>query len=616
LVSICLNFSLSAQVKDTTHTDTTAVDGVKPAPVTPKELPTVLTAKFVQRDVIIKQEDILTDVISVINYSDSPVDFTINVNVPFSWTDISDAGSHHLNPGDSIFIPIRIMPASYIKGGTEYVINVFLLSPTGGQIATDYFFAHTQKISKWFLTVLPENRIYFLSHCDTASFQVSLANNGNHQEDIILNLQNLKKQGFLTDTTGRILHTNYYNVQVNPQEDTTFSFKMKYTGDERNFKNVDLEGYTGIDNMDPKTFSVWVSAQDARKTDSLQYVQSKDVTFVKLNDQTWANPFSGEVFPLTVDMNVYNILGNQPIMNLNLHGDAFLDNEAHLVYSANMYYTTYFLQNNYFNGASIYAGYFDKYGNDIQVGQIGMPYSYGISLGGWGVEGDYHLDQQNIIGGIVVDGYNNYSTGASAWYKHRFLHFSPLLDKELFVTSAGIIEDNSNRITTYFISQSGGLSITNTQHLSFYATGLDKDYYSGLHPTTFFGGVFTLGYNGSFMQRRLVISDYITKASYDTNAYDKNRLYLTNTILYQLTAKWRLQLQDVYYSYPTPIYTITPTSYSLSNSLYFLHATSRNAPYIFYNVFYSDNLGLDYFGVGDRYSYYNRENNFMIQAGI
>ncbi|HXP53249.1 MAG TPA: hypothetical protein VN922_25115, partial [Bacteroidia bacterium] len=390
-ISLLVGSFLFAQTADTTHPAIPAAkDTSKPAltnaPAPTKETPTVLTAKILQRDVTIKSSDILSNTLSVINYSDQPVDFILNVNSPYNWTDISDNTSHHLNPGDSIFIPVRVIPAPDVKGGTEYVINTFLISPKGGQLAADYFFAHTQKISKWFLTVSPQDRIYFLNHCDTASFQLNVANAGNHAEDILLTLENVKKQGILTDTSGRILHTNYYNFQLNPLQDTTLAFKMKYTGDERNFRTVDLEGYSGFHDMDAKTFSVWATGQEAKKTDSNEFVQAKNVTFVKLNDETWANPYSGSVFPLTVDLNVYNVLGAQPIMNLTFRGDALLDNQAHLVYSGTMYYTTYYLQNNYFNGASFYAGYFDKDGNDIQVGQVGMPYSYGISLGGWGVE--------------------------------------------------------------------------------------------------------------------------------------------------------------------------------------------------------------------------------------
>ena len=58
-------------------------------------------------------------------------------------------------------------------------------------------------------------------------------------------------------------------------------------------------------------------------------------------------------------------------------------------------------------------------------------------------------------------------------------------------------------------------------------------------------------------------------------------------------------------------------SYSFNNDMYFIHdRSSFNVPYIFYDIFRGDNVGLDYFGLGDRYSYFNRENNFMLQAGI
>ncbi len=598
--------------------DTLNGASLKTAPVPQKEIPKVLTVKFLQRIVTIQEEDILSNTLSVINYSDLPVDFTLNVNTPYNWTDISDGKTRrHLNPGDSLFVPVRIIPALEVKGGTEYVINVFLLSPEGSQLTSAYFFAHTQKISKWNINVLPENRIYFRNHCDTASFQVNVSNEGNQPEDLVLSLNNVKKQGMLTDTNGRILHTNFYNFQLDPNHDTTLSFKMKYTGDLPNFKTMDLEGYTAQNNADSKTFPVWISGQEAKKTDSTaEYVPAKNVTFVKLTDIAWANPYSGEVFPLTVDMNTYNILGIQPVMNINLHGDAFLDNQAHLFYVGNLYYSTYALQHNYFNGDNFYAGYFDKRGDDIQVGQLGMPYSYGVSIGGWGAEGDYRTGLQNTVGGIIVDGNNNNSFGAGIWDKYKFLHTSPLINNQLFITSAGMVEDFENKINTYFITETGGLNITKNQRIYFSLTGIEKDYYRTANFVRFFGGAYVLGYTGSFIQHRLLISDFFIKTSYDTNALNKNRITLSNSISYELNTKWRLLLQNVYYSYPTPYYTITPTSYSLTDYLYFMHKSSPFAPYIFYNIFSEDNLGLDFFGIGDRYSYYNKDMNFMLQAGV
>jgi len=620
-ISMCVNINLIGQSQDTIKRDISSQpdsshsfsnQSIKQE----KDASKTLVVKFLQKDALIKEEDILSNTLSIVNNTDLSIDFSLNVNIPYNWTDISDNGQHHLNPGDSIFIPIHVIPASEVKGGTEYVINAFLVSKQGNQLASGYFFAHTQKITKWFISVLPENRIYFLNHCDTASFQVNISNNGNHQEDILLNLNNVKKQGMLMDTNGKILHTNFCNVQINPQEDTTLSFKMKYTGSERNYKAVDLEDFSGLSNTDAKTFPVWINGQEAKKTDSSEYIQSKSITFVKLNDVAWANPYSSEVFPLTVDMNTYNILGAQPVMNIYLHGDAFLNNEARLFYSGNLYYSTYELQKNYFNGDNFYVGYFDKRGDDIQVGQLGMPYSYGVSIGGLGIEGDYRINTQNSVGGIFVDGYNNSSIGAGAWDKYKFLHESPILDNQIFVTSIGLVNGLFDKTNTYFVSETGGLHISKYQYLTFAITVLDKDYYNAAKPFTFIGGVYIIGYHGVFIRNRLTLSDQFIKASYDTNIVNKDRITLSNTIAYQLSNTWRLQMQNSYYSYSTPYYLVTPTTYSLTDYLYFMHSNDRNVPYIFYNIYTGENVGLDYFGVGDRYSYFNKDDNFMLQAGV
>lgn len=592
-----------------------------PKPAAPaKDTTSTIVATFSQKEKIIAEEDIVTNVLRLENHTGQDISFTVKIGEPFEWTDLNnDSVPYTLKPGDSLFIPVRVIPAADIKGGADYIISAYMLNVNGTQITSAYFYAHTPKILRWQLYVLPQNRIYFQLHQDTTSFQVRLMNEGNQPEDIVTTLKNTRKQGLITDVTGKIVTSNYYDITLLPQTDTTLPFKVRYTQPPKNFRILDVENYNAGSNTEAKSFSIWVTSQEARKIDSGSYVNSKQVTFVKLPDQLSANPYSSEVFPLTVDLNAYDILGIQPMMNLNVYGNAFLDNEAHLLYAANVYYSSYFWRDQYFRTSTFYAGYFDKRGDDIQIGNIGMPYAYGLALGGLGARGDYFINKQNTVGGFIAEQYNDRAIGFSAWDKYRFMNVTPILNNELFTTSVSGIIDNVRQVNSYSIAEAGGLNITKTQNINFMVSGIERNYTAGPNPVKFLGGTYEIGYNGSFINHRLIISDNFYRGAYDTNVSAKKITNIGNYDTFILNQKWSFQLSNTYNSYQTPFFPVTPTTLSLSNYLFFIRSRQNNGnfvPFIFYNYFAGENAFLQYRGIGGRYSYYNYDANFMVQAGV
>lgn len=582
-----------------------------------KDTSTSLLIKFANKNIILEQTDIVTNVADIYNNTAEDITFTIKVGCPYNWTPLnSDTVTYHTKPGDSAFIPIRIIPSD-VKGGADYIINTYLISAkTGAQLASNYFTAGEKKVSRWDVTILPSHKIYFMNHSDTVRFGVNISNYGNQPEDLVLTLKNFMNKSILEDTTGKILRTNYVNTVLRSGSDTTLMFSTKYIGTPLNFQYADLENFSSYSDQNSHNFSIWANTQEARQTDSNNagYVRGKEIQFAKLDDITMANPFGGQVIPLTADLNAYNILGEQPIMNLYLYGNTILNNNARLFYDANLYYSSYFLQNRLFNGASYYAGYFDTRGDDIQGGDIGLSNPGGFVIAGQGVKGDYVINKQNTVGGGIVDGYGNNDLGVAVWDRYKFMNISPLLDGHMFYTTAGLTDDFFSNSKDYFISESGGISLARNQTFGFTLVGLDKVYPN----RNFQGGELGLSYGGNFFHRRLSVSDYFSKASYDTGRYARQILNLGNYDTYFINNRWNLVLQDNYNSYPTPYYTVTPVNVSFSNYLYANKYTNGTglSTFIFYNRYNSQNIDLAYFGAGERYGYYNIEKNILASATV
>lgn len=581
----------------------------------PKDTSHSLVMKFSKKTIVLDETDIVTNVLFICNNTFEPLDFTVRVSCPYNWTSISnDSAKYHANPGDSIFIPVRIVPTG-VKGGSEYVINVYLISSINGtQLTNDYFFAGTKRLSRWSVNVLPSRKIYFMNHSDTARFDINILNEGNQPEDLVLTLKNFMSKSTILDTTGRILHANYFNTVLKPGADTDLAFKAKYIGTPLNFQYSDLEQFAGYTNQNDQNFSIWANTQEAKQLDSNSYARGKEIDFAKLSDITSANPFGGQVVPVTADLNTYNILGIQPVMNLNLYGNTLLNNDAHVFYNANLYYSTYFLENKLFNGSTYYAGYFDTRGDDIQAGNIGLSNPGGFAVAGDGVKGDYAIDKQNTVGGGLVDGYYNSYLGAEVWDKYKFMNTSPLLDNRVFTTSAGLDDGYSNNSQEYYVSEIGGFNITKNQSLGFNLVGIDKVYSNA----TFLGHIIGLNYNGNFLQNKLSISEYFYHAAYDTSAYSKNILTLGNYDTYRLSKTWIFLLQNNYNSYPTPYYVVTPYNVTFTNYLYATRYSNGSgfSSFIFYNRYNSLNIFLSYFGGGERYNYFNLANNLLASATV
>src|SRR4051812_7216071 len=195
-------------------TDTTKTPDIQSPSITkPKAFgKKSFTAEFLQKEVELKKSEIVSNVLRIVNTGTKPVSFYLDVNHPLKWKTLTNTTKLlEVKPGDTMFIPIRVIPGTEFKGNMSYLINAFITNEEGKQIASDLFFASTKKVVKWEMNILPRERIYFLNNEKTTSFGINIFNAGNENQDILLTMNEIGNNIVLKDTSGKIITKKFYD---------------------------------------------------------------------------------------------------------------------------------------------------------------------------------------------------------------------------------------------------------------------------------------------------------------------------------------------------------------------------------------------------------------------
>ena len=89
----------------------------------------MLDATFLYGEIELKKGDIISNVIKIVNNDKKVYSFSLELSHPYDWRSITKTDSiYKMNPGDTLYVPVRIIPTSVIKGNTKFLINAFLLA--------------------------------------------------------------------------------------------------------------------------------------------------------------------------------------------------------------------------------------------------------------------------------------------------------------------------------------------------------------------------------------------------------------------------------------------------------------------------------------------------------
>lgn len=350
--------------------------------------------QFTKEIIELDKGDIISNVLKLYNNTSQTLNVSLNLLYPAEWRKIGANRDYQLNPNDTIFVPITLVPRQLTNENTEILINVFVLDENSLQIGNNYFTIKTRKKVSWSVSTAPSDRFYFKNGETEKEFDLNIINTGNGNQDIFVSQSVLKENLILYDTNGRIIKNPNYTINLDPKEDTTISYVASAKNDDRrNKKRISTNGYTPSFDQTYEKYDLFVATSEPNSFGESAFKKSNKVSFIKLPNQDRMEEFGKATVPLIVEANVQNILDDATFMSLNLRGFKQLNEEASIVYFSQLNYSNSFFTNTVFQNSPWFVGYYDN-DKTVEVGQISSN-MIGINAVGKGVRATYRFNQQH-----------------------------------------------------------------------------------------------------------------------------------------------------------------------------------------------------------------------------
>jgi hypothetical protein len=405
-----------------------------------------ISAEFLYSEVEFKEIAVMTNVLKVKNNNGKTYTFNVTLNLPAGWRSLNNPDREYtLKPNDSAYVPVRVITTDKkAKGGTKYSIAAYVNTNEGKQMAFARFIAGRPKVTNWQMQVLPRPRIYLLNGENSAQFQLNLSNEGDEPQDVIVSMQKLGKNFVVKDTTGKILKKNYMETTLKPYSDTTISYNIQILDQIRNQTRLDIWGYNPSAIEKEKRYGLFLRASEVRldntggkqKNKKVDFVKlANNIDFVKLNNTTTTGAGTNTI-PLTMFVNLSNLLAEQPVMLINFQGNSPLTQTSSLNYQLQTGFNYYKYTNNFLtNQLSGNINY------SFRKGFIGLT-SAGDSKS---IIGGYNINRNHSVNAFIsrdrLFGRSN-SQMAGFGYNGVFSIFSLNFNSSLITSSTGILGYN------------------------------------------------------------------------------------------------------------------------------------------------------------------------------
>ncbi|MBE7441026.1 MAG: hypothetical protein HS119_01040 [Flavobacteriales bacterium] len=580
----------------------------------------LLLTGFNSKNIELKQGEIISNVLKVYNNSRENIKFTLDLIYPGSWQQLNDASTEYeAIVGDTIYIPIVLIPNKLINGNTEVIINAFLINLDKQQIANNYFNLRTKKKISWDVQVEPSNTFYFKNGETTKDFVYRIENTGNYKQDIFVNYSTLRGDLMLNDTNDLIIKNPNFTMSLESHEDTTLKYRASIITDrERNFRKIPINTYIPNTNLYYKKYSLYVNSSEPKGVDETTFKKGNKVDFVKLPNETKVEEFGYPHLPLIVEATAQNLLDVNSFMSLNMRGFKQLNQRASLSYFAQLNYNQNYYTNNFLTNSPWYVGYFD-HNKTIEVGQISGNV-IGITGYGKGIKASYSYLQKHKTGVFYVKspGFFGQVRTESYGLFHTYTH------NEYFNVT-GKFGRQTSYISNKSINSFSLLPNFNIQRRHFFsfvgALTAREDY----NPTTsnkpFYGYLIGGNYSSQFLEKKLRVNlgSRFNDRNFSTGAFQ--RFSINHRTSYNINDKWDTYLSNNYQNLQTyNTFTNLPgfKQEMLFNNLVFSTRTNRGSyqPGIYYD--YRDYLAnrIHARGITFRYSTYNFLQNMLASAFI
>lgn len=581
---------------------------------------TALKLRFKSPELDIDKGQIISNILVVKNQSNDTLEFYVSLNYPPFWKTLFNQDKlYKTAPNDSIFIPVRIIPSADMKGDTKYFINAYIEDKDHRQVASEYFFASTERISQWELFVNPGNRIYFKNNENDVSFKLGVLNTGNEKQDILLTANKAHGNIILMDSTGKPIDDYTTDLSLKQGHDTTFSYKLKYVDAERNFKTIDIENYNPANLSEEKRFSVYFHSEEPRREKYSNASRSARVDFVKLQNQNKVNPYGSDVLPLSAYLRVSNLMEDIVFSSLHLRGQKQFQNGGNLIYNTSLYFSSMdnYYGDNYARNIPWYIGYFDDTKN-IQLGYVNGG-AIGVQSSGKGVKGEVQFIPDNWVGAYYVrTPYFFNDTRLESYGAHyRYLgnNFTNLLQ---YAHS----HHKYAKMITDVISTAPQVRIAKKHSVNFTLSLSNRYDYRYVDSTfTQQGYLVGAGYSSSFFENIWRFNIRGTYTSKGFGAYGYERFYANHRSNIKAAKNLELTLVNNYnqYNYDPKYYNYIPgidKNYFLFNSLNFYSKKylGEAQPGIFYDI--RNHMGYNFHSRGLNLSFSNYDINQNLQTSL
>ncbi len=344
-----------------------------------------IDADFVQNNTSITPNEVASNVFRLKNNTNRIVGFRIKCSVPSGWEILGQKDKiFEIPANDSIFLPIRVVPDKFVKGGTSYIVTVTVESEKNVQFVAQNWYVTFPARSNWTARI-PVKHQFFTNDNDSSGFQVLLSNNGNSDEEIRVTILPDRRLEILRQKDGGAALLSF-TVPLPAGSDTILNFPVIRKPALRSTKGKDADLKS---TPTKESFSVQVSARAVSSNTSW----SGTSQFTKTGNVARSNDFARASLPLTLEANVYDALSNSTTMSLDAYGNTTLQGNRLITYRFQTVFINSYFNSNTLLGTNNYVGYFD----DTKTLEIGEVNGWGRSLlTGRGVKGSYTYKQHTV----------------------------------------------------------------------------------------------------------------------------------------------------------------------------------------------------------------------------
>lgn len=457
---------------------------------------------FVKQNTHQSLEEVSTNVLRIVNNTRSKQSLTLDIAAPDGWQLFTKLDRvYEVLPRDSAFIPVRIIPLKASKGNTNYIINGFLFSEDGFQLANDYWYVNIKQFSMWEVS-LPERKVYFVNEKNDARFEVMVENTGNSDENITVDLAPSRNLT-VTDTSGMPVELSA-TFHLLSKTDTMLYYRVLKV-EEKRTGNMYEDGY----HEEPlKKYSVKVSAMNDGGDAGKPKLWRGNVDFYELNHQMQIEGFGYSELPITIDLNTYDILDNTTL-TLDIYGTANFNNDRSLSYRYQSNYVDNFFDPERYLGDYHYLGYFSNRGS-IELGNLSGG-KHGAFIGGKGLKGSLRLKHDAFSAMFVRNPSlfreaNMWGVSANNMYTGKKINNDTYFQWK---------DDDALQVTSGILSTSSNFQITRSHMVKLALGGSREEHYSNVTaPLSLLGFGYGISYGGSIKKFHLSASNRFGSKDY------------------------------------------------------------------------------------------------------